>query len=192
MPKTSKTETTPQKILRAALNAAQDMPWDMLSMQDVAKAAALDLDVLYDHVQDKTDILVLYGRHIDRRVLQEFSKANLNESLKDRLFDVLMTRFDAVQEDREAVLSILQSLKSDPKALLISAPQVKHSMAWMLEATGHSVYGLKGAAQIAGLALVYVNTVRVWMKDDSADMAQTMAALDKNLNRFCRLFQLSE
>ena len=34
-----------------------------------------------------------------------------------------------------------------------------------------------------GLAVVFAATVQVWLRDDSEDMAKTMAALDRNLKR---------
>jgi hypothetical protein len=33
------------------------------------------------------------------------------------------------------------------------------------------------------LTALYLYTVRTWIEDDSEDMAKTMAALDKNLER---------
>ncbi len=55
------------------------------------------------------------------------------------------------------------------------------SMAWMLEAAGLSSSGLCGRLRARGLALIHLNAFRVWLDDDSSDMAPTMAALDKGL-----------
>jgi hypothetical protein len=56
-------------------------------------------------------------------------------------------------------------------------------MAAMLEAARVGAGGLKGALRAKGLAGVYLATFRVWLLDDSADMAKTMAALDGYLRR---------
>jgi hypothetical protein len=37
------------------------------------------------------------------------------------------------------------------------------------------------------LGLAYVRTVRVWLEDDSPDLARTMAELDRNLRRIERV-----
>jgi hypothetical protein len=37
------------------------------------------------------------------------------------------------------------------------------------------------------LALIYLNTLRIWLRDDSEDASETMAALDKELQRVERL-----
>jgi len=56
-------------------------------------------------------------------------------------------------------------------------------MGLALEAAGLSADGLSGLAARKGLAAVYLSTMRTWVKDDSDDMATTMAALDKALDR---------
>jgi hypothetical protein len=56
-------------------------------------------------------------------------------------------------------------------------------MSWVLEAAGMDTSGIKGAIRVAGLGGIYLNVLRTWMEDDSADLGRTMAALDKNLSR---------
>nr|MBC8158924.1 TetR family transcriptional regulator [Alphaproteobacteria bacterium] len=60
-------------------------------------------------------------------------------------------------------------------------PCFLRSMAWMLEAAGLPSGGISGAARAAGLGALYANAVRVWLRDDTPDMAKTMAALDRGL-----------
>ena len=70
------------------------------------------------------------------------------------------------------------------------APRFLHSMAWMVEAAGLSSAGLSGAVRTEGLALVYLNALRVWLADDTEDMAKTMAALDWGLRQAEMLMHL--
>lgn len=181
-----KKEHASEWIIAASFEAAKTMPWAQMSLSDIAEAAGRPMAELRDMVDDKTDILVLYGRKLDRKVLENCAKPDYAESEKDRLFEVLMERFDILNQDREAVLSILDSLKSDPKALVISFPHIKHSMAWMMEAAGVSSSGWRGLAKLALLTGLYLNVVRQWKNDDSADLSKTMAALDKALDRFIK------
>ena len=57
------------------------------------------------------------------------------------------------------------------------------SMAWMLEAAGIESSSAAGYLRTKGLAAVWLRTLRVWGKDDTPDMARTMAALDADLRR---------
>jgi AcrR family transcriptional regulator len=181
----------PEKISLAALKLANQKPWSEVTLNDLADAVQMSLPELYDYVQDKTDILVILGRYIDRKTLAALSKPDMEDSVKDRLFEVFMERFDILNTERAAWLSILNALKTDPKAALLSLPHLKHSMVWMMEAAGVSSNGLRGAGQILTLSVLYAEVTWQWLKDDSEDMSKTMAALDKSLTRYeniCRTF----
>lgn len=180
-------ETTQKPIKDRAVDAAFDLAarigWDMVTMTDIAEEAQVSLADLSDHFDDKSDILVTYGRRIDRKVLEAVGAASPDETPRDRLFEILMERFDLLNDDKESIISILSSFKLDPKQAVISLPHLGRSMAWTLEAAGIETTGIKGAIRVAGLVGFYLNAVRVWMSDDSGDMAKTMASLDKGLNR---------
>lgn len=172
-----------ERAVLAALDLAGQMGWDMVTMADIADAAETTLADLSDIFDDKSDILVAYGRMIDRRVLKSVGKASPDENTRDRLFDIIMERFDVIGEHREAVVSILGSFRLDPKEAIISLPHLARSMTWMMEAAGLDTSGVKGAIRVTGLTLVYANVLRAWLGDDSADLSKTMAALDKSLER---------
>lgn len=171
------------RILDSALRVAEQMPWDSVSLSDIAQEAGLSLSDLRESCEDKADILGLYGRRVDRRTLAGVSSPDMSSPEKDRLFDVLMTRFDVLNEDRNALVSILGSFLRDPKQAVISLPHLARSMMWMAESAGLSTDGLGGALRILGLSAVYLNVLRTWMQDNSADLSMTMSALDKNLDR---------
>lgn len=172
-----------ERAVAGALDLASRMGWDMITLTDIADKAHVSLAELSENFDDKTDILVAYGRQIDKKVLEACADPDPSMSERDRLFDILMERFDVLEANREAVVSILKSFTLDPKQAVISLPHLGRSMAWMLEAAGIDTTGVKGAIRVAGLTIVYLNATRHWMKDDSADLAKTMAALDKSLNR---------
>ena len=56
-------------------------------------------------------------------------------------------------------------------------------MGWTLEAAGVGSAGRIGALRWVGLAAVYLEAFRAWARDESEDMARTMAALDRALAR---------
>ena len=74
-------------------------------------------------------------------------------------------------------------------AVLVTGPSLWCSMSRMLDAAGINTRSLLGPARIKGLGLIYANAFRVWLGDDSEDMAKTMAALDKGLRCAERLQQ---
>ena len=182
-PESPKDKSVKDRIIDAALTLATVQGWETCTVRDIAEEADISLEKFYDHFDEKSDVLVAYGRRIDRAVLAAFAELDYESKARDRLFDILMERFDLANQDRDAVLSILHSYKADPKQALISYPHLCQSMTRMLEAAGLDTSGLRGAARVAGLSALFICVLRVWAKDKSADMSETMAALDKGLSR---------
>lgn len=184
-------DTSPRElILDAALKLAAQSDWALVTLADIAAEAGLPMADMVGHVEDKTDILVAYGRRIDRKVLDVIGTPDESLPPRERLFEILMERFDVLNEDREAVVSFLGSLRGDPKQAVIGLPHLGRSMLWMLEAAGMDTGGFMGAARISGLSVIYLKTLRVWREDDTPDMARVMAALDKDLGRAEKLVEL--
>ncbi len=172
-----------EHIVLKALDVAADQAWDQVTLGDIADEAGMSLAELFDVVQDKMDILVLFGRMIDRRVLEVIGEPDPSISTRDQLFDILMERYEILNDYRPGLMSILQSFKYDPKQVMFSAPYLCRSMSWMLEAAGMETSGIRGAARVAGLTALYVKVLRTWKDDDTPDLGATMAALDKDLSR---------
>jgi AcrR family transcriptional regulator len=183
--KTAKTpeKTTRDRIIDGALALAAVQGWESCSVRDIATEADVSLEEFYEHFDDRGDVISAYGRRLDRIVLAQFAELDYETSPRDRLFDILMERFDAASPHREGIVSILRSCKLDPKQAIISLPHVGGSMARMLEAAGLDTAGLRGAARVAGLAALYMWVLRIWVEDESEDLSKTMAALDKGLGR---------
>ena len=92
-----------------------------------------------------------------------------------------MRRFDALHPYRDAMEVLGRELPGDPMAALALGTGLLRSMAWMLEAAGIATHGLRGAVAVKLTAGAYAATLRVWLSDDTPDLAQTMATLDRRL-----------
>jgi len=154
-------------------------------MSAIAVRAGVDLDVLYDYFDDRDDVLRQYGRMIDSAVIGAFQGQEVEgESPRERLFDILMERFDVLNDHRDAVLEIMYFYRFDPKKGALALPHLARSMAWMMDLAGLQDNGWRGGVKVLGLTALYLDTAfRVWSKDDSPDLTKTMAALDRALNR---------
>jgi len=174
-------------VIEAALKLAENQSWSDICFDEIIAQAKIDRADVLEYFDDKADILVAYGRHIDRQMIENAALENIynveqeQEVIRERLFDLIMERFDVLNENRSAVLSILESIKFDPKQALITFPHLGKSMGRILEEAGESLDGLKGCAKITGLTVVYLYAVKTWRDDETADMAKTMSALDKGL-----------
>ena len=171
------------RVIDAAFALATQQDWNFISIRDIADEAGIGLAEFYDIFSSKDDIITAYGEELDRKVLNAFSDPDPEASVRDRLFDLLMERFDLANQKRAALVSILKSLNYDPKTAISGLPHLSCSMAKMLEAAGIDSNGARGAIRVLGLTAVCAWVTRVWMRDETADLTQTMAELDKALNR---------
>jgi AcrR family transcriptional regulator len=178
-----KKKISKDEIVVRTLELASELGWANVTLMDVSDKSGLSLAELHDHFDDKADILVALGRMIDRRVLEAFDTPEVDASLRDRLFDVMMERFDVLNDYRDGVVAVLHSFRFEPKDAVISCPHLCRSMSWMLEASGIETNGFRGAAKIVGLTGVYLKVLKIWKDDESPDMGKTMAMLDKHLGQ---------
>jgi ubiquinone biosynthesis protein COQ9 len=166
------------RLVDAALRLAERQGWRRTGLGEIAAEAGLPLDEAHAACPSKLALLARFHRRIDRAALAGTSAAD--EPARDRLFDALMRRFDALAPHREALRAILRDSMGDPAALL-GLPALLRSMGWMLERAGVSAAGWRGRFRAKLLTGLYVSVLRVFLDDDSADLARTMAALDRRL-----------
>jgi AcrR family transcriptional regulator len=172
--------TTPKgRMLAAALEQAAARSWAEVTLLDIAEAAGLSLSDLRELFSSKTDIIAALLRAVDDAVLERMPKRTEGQEARDRLFDVIMTRFDVLAPHRAALRSIHGSGSAD---LALAGPFLS-SQHWMLEAAGIATEGSAGALRVAGLGVTYASVFRVWLEDDDPGLARTMAALDRRLRR---------
>lgn len=168
-------------VIDAALALAAERGWRGLPLADIAERAGIRLADLVEHFPDRTTILAAYADRVDRAMMAD--GIDRDESPRDRLFDVIMRRFDAMAGDRKALSAILRQTIDDPKAMLCGGRRYLRSMALILETAGISASGLRGMAKIHVVAAIYLYVFKIFLADDSTDHARTMAALDKSLRR---------
>jgi AcrR family transcriptional regulator len=182
--KTATAAGTPRdRILDATLALAEREGWRKASLGAIAGEAGMPLRQLYGEFRSRAAILSGLMARTDAGVLTETPAAEADESPRDRLFDVLMRRFDVLKAHRAALKVIARELGSDPPTALCSAPAFLRSMTWMLEAAGLSSAGIRGRFRVRVLAVLYLCVLRVFVGDDSEDLAKTMAALDRRLRQ---------
>jgi AcrR family transcriptional regulator len=194
-PRTSSGAAVPSerdRIIDAALGLIARAGWRRLSLAAVAAEAGLPILTLYRTFPSKPAILCGFSRRIDEAVLatpfDSEPAEEADERPRDRVFDLLMRRFDALQPYRAALEMLGRELPRDPLAMLGAGLGLLRSIGWTLEAAGISTLGLGGIVAVKLTAAAYVATMRVWLRDDSPDLAPTMAALDRRLRAIERWF----
>ena len=162
-----------------------------VALRDVAEAAGLGLADLYKVYPDKVALVSAFLAKIDAEVLAGTpTRSDPEETARDRLFDAMMRRYDALRPYREALGAIRRSGTRDPMLAVAMGPALRRSMAAMLEAASVPSEGLTGALRQNGLLAIHYAVSRVYDKDETTDLSKTMAALDSRLKMAERWAQL--
>ena len=175
-------ETNDDALIAALWRVIAAHGWGGLTMGRLAAEAGMPLSGLRDRFPSRLDLLVLHGRVTDTAVLAGTIPGQ-GGLARDRLFDVLMRRLDAMQPHREGILRLLRDLRFDPGLAALLGPHLALSMRWMLDAAEIGGSGAQRRAIALGLIGVWLAAVRAWAEDESEDLGPTMAALDRALDR---------
>jgi len=176
-----KPQDSRRQVVDAALDLAAERGWNRIALSDIAGRAGVPLGELYRQYPSKAAILDAYVDDLDRRMVE--AEVDIEVSTRDRLFEIVMRRFEAMTPHKEAIRVILRDAGGDPLTALCGARRFMRTVALMLEAAGISSSGLGGIARSEGMAAIYAYALRAWLADDTPDMSHTMAALDKALRR---------
>ena len=169
------------KAIDALMQLLAEHSFQEIGLAEVAGRAGLKLSQLRAEFGSTLAIVAAHIKDIDRAVLAGGDADMTEETPRERLFDVLMRRLEALAPDKDAVRSLMQSARRNPGlALALNALTVR-SQSWMLEAAGIGAHGPRGVLRAQGAALMFGRVLSVWVDDDEPGLDRTMAALDRGL-----------
>ena len=167
-------------ILAAWLTVIARDGWAGARIDAVADAAGTTTAAVAAAVPDRWAALAAFGHDLDVAALAE-AGADRDASIRDRLFALFMARFDAAQPYREAARVMAAAARRDPGLAAFIALDLPRAVARLADAAGVATGGLTGPLRVQALTALYLVVARVWLTDDSADLAATMKELDARL-----------
>lgn len=183
-------ETTPNNgpseadtIAAAAVRLAGERGWRNLTLGDIAQEAGVTLSALARNFGSRAEILDGFERMIDRRMLAGAIAGDIDDKPRDRLFDIIMERFDALLPYRDGVRRITREVPFDLMSGLALAMAAPRTIGWMFTGARIAADGPAMPFKLAILGGVYLAAFRVWLNEESQDLSKTMATLDKQLDR---------
>jgi AcrR family transcriptional regulator len=179
-------------IVQALMDLAARKDWHEIEIAEIAKASGVTLAEFRDLFPSKGAILGAFSRMIDLKVLEGTFDDLAGEPARERIFDVMMRRIDALTPYKPALRRMIQDLRFDLPSLAALNRVGLNSQRFMLAAAGISTEGRLGALKLQGANLVFGNTLRVWLRDDDPALARTMARLDRELRRGEGLLEQAE
>ncbi len=181
-----------EAAVEALMRLAAEQPWNDIEIGDIAREAGLSLAEFRDLFPSKGAVLGGLARIIDRKVLEGDGSDLADEPTRERLFDVLMRRLDAMTPYKEALRRIAPALRGDPLSMLALNGVALNSHRFMLAAAGIDTEGPLGRLKLQGVVIAFARTVEVWLDDDDPALARTMARLDKEIRNGERFMERAD
>lgn len=174
-------------VLASAFRLALADGWKHVTMSAIAKDADLSLTELRSVLPSKQALPRLLSAEINRQVEADYVPAEPPEPVRERLFDLLMTRFEKLTPYREGLASVTRDGLMDPFFVINQLCAVRSSMVHLMTLTQLSTDGPFGKIRLKGLSFIYVSVFRIWLRDDTKDLSKTMSELDKALDKADRI-----
>ena len=175
-----------KNIIDALFNLTPNMPWQDITMEEIAKVVKLDQIELDGYFTSKISILIAYNNQIDHQLNIEFNKKNKSANLnfRDEIFDIIMTKYDMLNIRKDGIRHIFKrtfpiELVANPKSYL----NLSNSMKLVLNLAGVTTNTPIGCLRVNILSGIFLNSFLSWLNDDSLDMSKTMVSLDKGLKQ---------
>lgn len=189
---TAKTIPPREAAVEALMRLAAEQPWNDIEIGDIAREAGLSLAEFRELFPSKGAVLGGLSRIIDRAVLEGDTSDLADEPSRERLFDVLMRRLDAMTPYKPALRRIAYALRGEPLSMLALNSVMLNSHRYMLAAAGIDTEGPLGQLKLQGVVIAFARVTQVWLEDDDPALARTMAKLDKEIRNGERLMERAE
>jgi AcrR family transcriptional regulator len=171
------------RIIAALMALVAERSIEEVGFADIAGRAGVSLADLRQEFGGKLAIVAACVKDIDRKVLAGGDADLAEEPPRERLFDVLMRRLEALAPHRTAIKSLMRSARRHPSLALALNSLAVRSQQWMLTAANIDAAGPRGWLRAQGVAFLYARVLRTFVEDDDPGLARTMAALDRTLGR---------
>ncbi|BCX16440.1 MAG: hypothetical protein KatS3mg117_0122 [Geminicoccaceae bacterium] len=168
-------------LLEAAWQLVAERGWRGFSPSELARRTTTPLPTIYALFPDRRSLVTALGRRLDAAML-DVPLAELDGmSPRERLFELSMRRFEAMRPFREGLRAAGREVALDPCLAIASLANLERAADWLLDTSGIRLHGLAACLARRALQLAYLRAFRVFLRDDSADLARTMAELDRRL-----------
>jgi AcrR family transcriptional regulator len=179
-------------LLAAAFALIGDEGWRAFSFATLARRTGVSRVEIYRQLGSRGALLGALSRRIDEAMLEVDQAELAGLPPRDRVFELLMRRLEALVPYRAGLARLARDARADPCVVLLTACRLERSLIWLQDIAGLRHRGLRARLARRALSVAYLQTMRVWLTDEGADLGRTMAELDKQLRRVQNVAGLRE
>jgi AcrR family transcriptional regulator len=186
---TGKRGTARDRIVDAALELGEERGWSNVRLYQVAERTGVSLATIGAEFRDMDALAnAWFGRAL-ATVERIPPQALADQPAAARLHLVIMRWFDALAPHREVTGEMLRAKLhlSHPHHWVPLVFDLSRLIHWFLDAARIASSGRARQMAEIGLTAIFVGSLRVWLRDDSADSAHTRSYLHRHLAAADRL-----
>lgn len=182
-----------ESLIDHALELIAERGWRACDIAAVIAAAGVTQEEFYREFDGLLSLVLAAARRINAAMLEARASFEPDDSLRDKLFALVMARADAALAFRPAIVELGRAARRDPLLAAAAGQILMQASRRTLAGAGIETRGPAGFARVSSFAgAVIWPVVRAWLRDDTPDSATTMATLDTCLGRAERFATMLE
>lgn len=182
----------PPDLLAAAFALIAEAGWHGYSALVLSERTGASLEDIHDLLPAPAALACRLGERLDRAMLAVPPDELAELSPRERLFELLMRRIDALAPFKPGLFRLSTEARAEIELGLAALASLDRMAGWLLDLAGLPGHGLRGRLARRALMLAYARVFAVWLKDDSPDLDATLAELDRRLDQLERLARLGD
>lgn len=175
-----------EMLLERAFELIADKTWRVFQLRDLAQED-VSLEDISACFGDKGALLDFFSKTIGARLEKIPFSFSQEESVQERLFEIIMARLDLLAPYQKACRDIVTSHQENPFEAIAPLLGLQDQVDAMLALTGKDSFPPFFATAMLGVFGVILTQ---WALDEDPQMDATMAFVHKTLSNVCPLFRL--
>ena len=148
------------------------------------------LNTKVPNINNKVDLILNINEFFDFRLKNNIVNIE-KSSQRDMLFEIMMARYDILNEYRASVKNIINHFMSRPQEVLKLIPKLIESKILIATFANINPSGIQGVIKIKIIFALYYITLFTWFNDENESLEKTMSVLDKYLNNIEKFIKFS-
>lgn len=171
------------RIVDTALQLAEEAGWHRVTLREVSARLGLSMAVVQSHYRDLDAVADAWFARAWQGMLAEAPEGSHDLSAEARLQLHLMSWFDALAVHREVSCQMLREklYPAHPHHWVPLVFNLSRTIQLLRDASCLAADGRQRQFEELGLSALFLATLRVWCRDDTAGQERTRAYLSRRL-----------
>lgn len=172
-----------ERIVDRTVALAAEVGWERLRLRRIAEDLGIALPELLAHYRDLDAVADAWFARPLRAMLAPMDAGFADLPARERVYLVMMRWFEAQHAERAVVGQMLRAklYPSHPHHWVPMVFSLSRLIQWVREAARLDAPGRRRQVEEVGLTLLFLATLRVWLGDESDDLAVTRRFLRRRL-----------